>query len=164
MRHLQNSSNLINAVAIRIAIPSYFDMAEVIGIVSGLAGLGAIALKSSIALYETINSYQSHQQRVRDLADETGALAEVLGTLNDTIRTTSYKDLSALEIPLRRCAKACTEFEQEIKKCSSRSREDRASFRDWARLRYMGDDVDGFRRTLASYKVTISIALTDASL
>jgi hypothetical protein len=140
------------------------DMAETIGVVSGLAGLSVIAFKASIALHDTINSYQSHPQRVRDLAEETEALAGVLGTLKDTIESTSDVALSALDIPLRRCAKACNEFEQEIKKCSSRSGGDRASFRDWARLRYMGDDIDGFRRTLASYKVTISIALTDASL
>lgn len=31
----------------------------------------------------------------------------------------------------------------------------RTSFRDWAKLRYMGDDIDGFRRLLAGYKLTI---------
>jgi hypothetical protein len=28
----------------------------------------------------------------------------------------------------------------------------------------MGDDIDGFRRLLAGYKLTINIALTDANL
>lgn len=139
-------------------------MAEVIGVASGIAGLGTVALQSSVALYQTINSYQSHQQRVRDLAEEAGALSGVLESLIATVGSASDLDFSALEIPLKRCGKACDEFKEEIQKCSARSGGSRASFRDWARLKYMGDDVDGFRRLLASYKMTITVALTDATL
>jgi hypothetical protein len=73
-------------------------------------------------------------------------------------------DLSALELPLLRCGNACKEFEQEIIKCSSRSGGSRTSFRDWAKLRYMGDNIDGFRQLLAGYKSTINIALADTNL
>ena len=139
-------------------------MAELIGVASGVAGLATFAFQASIALYETVNSYSSHQQRVRDLAEETSALSGVLGSLAETIRASADLELSALEIPLRRCGKACEEFELEIKKCSSRSGGSRASFRDWARLRYMGEDIDGFRRVLSGYKLTITIALSDANL
>ncbi|KAF2245144.1 hypothetical protein BU26DRAFT_568440 [Trematosphaeria pertusa] len=41
---------------------------------------------------------------------------------------------------------------------------DRQSFRDWAKLRYMGDDIDDFKDSLAAYKSTINIALTDVQL
>ena len=139
-------------------------MAEPIGIASGLVALATFAFHSSVALYETVNSYNSHQQRVRDLAEETSALSGVLGSLAETISASTDLDLSALEIPLRRCGMACGEFEQEIKKCSSRSGGSRASFRDWAKLRYMGEDIDGFRRVLSGYKMTIAIALSDANL
>jgi hypothetical protein len=139
-------------------------MAEVIGVASGIAGIGTIALQSSVALYQTINSYQSYQPRMRDLAEETGALSGVLESLVETVHATSDLDFSALKIPLKRCGNACDDFKQEIEKCSARSGGSRASFRDWARLKYMGDDIDGFRRLLSSYKMTITIALTDASL
>lgn len=139
-------------------------MAEPIGIASGLVALTIFAFKSSVALHDTINSYQSHQQRVRDLVEETGALSGVLSSLAETVRATGDLDLSALELPLRRCGKACQEFEQEIKKCAPRSDGSIAQFRGWARLRYMGDDIDGFRHLLAGYKMTITIALTDANL
>ncbi|KAK2617035.1 hypothetical protein QQS21_000129 [Conoideocrella luteorostrata] len=122
-----------------------FIMAEAIGVASGLVGLATFAGQCSVALYQTITSYQSHQQHVRDL-------------VNEELR------IPALEIPLKRCAKACQEFSQAIKKFSMRSDGKRTSFRDWARLRYMGEDVDGFRRLLSGYKMTITIALTDASL
>ncbi|KAL7936458.1 hypothetical protein V8C35DRAFT_295543 [Trichoderma chlorosporum] len=139
-------------------------MAEAIGIASGLLALGQFAFQSSIALYETINSYQSHQQRVRELAEETSALSGVLASLVETVKATTDIDLSSLEMPLRQCGKACQTFDQQIKKVSSRSTGARASVRDWARLRYMGEDMDGFRRLLASYKMTIMVALTDANL
>ncbi|KAL7948772.1 hypothetical protein V8C42DRAFT_229349 [Trichoderma barbatum] len=139
-------------------------MAEVIGIASGLLALGEFAFKSSVALYETISSYQSHQQRVRELAEEASALSGVLGSLVETVKATNDIDLSSLELPLQQCGKACHTFEQQVKKVSSRSTGARASVRDWARLRYMGEDMDGFRRLLASYKMTIMVALTDANL
>lgn len=138
-------------------------MAEPIGVASGLVALATLAFKASVALYTTVSSFNSHQQRVRDLAEEASALSGVLGSLTETI-SASDLDLSALEIPLRRCGKACEEFEQEIKKCSLRSGGNRASFRDWARLKYMGEDIDGFRRVLSGYKLTITIALSDANL
>ena len=139
-------------------------MVEPIGLASGLVALATFAFQASVALYETVNSFQSHQQRVRDLAEESSALSGVLGSLTETISDSADLDLSALKIPLRRCGKACEEFEQEIKKCSSRSGGSRASFRDWARLRYMGEDIDGFRRVLSGYKLTITVALSDANL
>lgn len=139
-------------------------MAEPIGVASGLVALATVAFHASVALYETVNSYNSHQQRVRDLVEETSALSGVLGSLSETIGASADLDLSALEIPLRRCGKACNEFEQEIKKCSLRSGGSRTSFRDWAKLRYMGEDIDGFRRVLNGYKLTITIALSDANL
>lgn len=139
-------------------------MAEAIGVASGLLALGQFAFQSSVALYQTISSYKSHQQRVRELEEEASALSGVLGSLVETVEATTDIDLSSLEMPLRQCGKACQAFEQQIKKCSSRSTGTRASVRDWARLQYMGEDMDGFRRLLASYKMTIMVALTDANL
>ena len=139
-------------------------MAEPISLASGLLTLAAFAFQSSVTLYETVNSFQSHQQRVRDLVDEVGALGGVLNALTEMVNATSDVDFSALNIPLLRCGNACKDFQKEILKCSSRSGGSSTSFRDWAKLRYMGEDIDGFRRLLAGYKLTISIALTDANL
>ena len=138
-------------------------MVEPIGLASGLLTLVSFAFEGSISLYETVKSFQSHQQRVRDLMDELSALGATLDSLKETINAASGTDFSALEVPLRRCGNACKDFEKILLKCSSRS-STRTSFRDWAKLKYIGDDVDGFRRSLAGYKLTISIALTDAHL
>lgn len=139
-------------------------MAEPIGLASGLLTLAAFAFQSSVTLYETIKSFSSHPKRVRDLLEEIQALIEVLGPLNDTINTMTEAGLSALNLPLKRCGDACKDFKKEILKCVSRSGDNQTSFCDWAQLRYMSDDIDGFRRLLAGYKLTINIALTDASL
>lgn len=139
-------------------------MAEVVGLTSGLLTLAIFAFQSSITLTETIQSFQSHPKRVRDLTDELEALSGVLGPLSETIRASPDPRLSSLDIPLLRCGHACEEFQAELLKCSSRSGNSRTSFRDWAKLRYMGGDIDSFRRHLAGYKLTITIALTDATL
>ncbi|GAD99934.1 conserved hypothetical protein [Paecilomyces variotii No. 5] len=139
-------------------------MAEPIGLASGLLALSTFALRSGIALYETVKSFHSHPKRVRDLTEELEALCGVLAPLTDLVNSTADVNLSALELPLLRCGNACKEFEEELTKCSSRSGGNRTSFRDWAKLRYMGDDIDGFRRLLAGYKSTINVALTDANL
>jgi hypothetical protein len=139
-------------------------MAEPIGLASGLLTLAGFAFQASITLYKTLQSFQFHPKQLRDLNEELEALSGVLGSLTETVNATTDVDLSALDLPLLRCGNACKEFEQEIMKCSSRSGGSRTSFRDWAKLRYMGDNIDGFRQLLAGYKSTINIALMDANL
>jgi hypothetical protein len=139
-------------------------MAEPIGLASGLLALAGFAFQASITLYQTVQSFKFHPKQLRDLNDELQALTGVLGSLTETVSASTDVDLSALDLPLLRCGNACKEFEREILKCSSRSGGSRTSFRDWAKLRYMGDNIDGFRQLLAGYKSTINIALADASL
>ncbi|KAF7517933.1 hypothetical protein PCG10_000731 [Penicillium crustosum] len=139
-------------------------MAEPIGIASGLVALAGFAFQSSIALYDSVQSYQSHPKRVRDLTEELETLNGVLGALRDTVNANTDINLTSLGYPLLRCGNACKDFEEELKKCSTRSSAGKTSFRDWAKLKYMGEDIDGFRRMLAGYKSTIIIALTDANL
>ncbi len=139
-------------------------MAELIGLSSGLGALIAFALKSSTLLYETVNSYRSHPKNVRDLKEELEALGVVLRALSETVEKIKNTNFTALELPLFRCGKVCKEFDEVIAKCSSRSGGSGTSFRDWAKLKYMGDGIDEFRRMLAGYKSTINIALAEANL
>jgi hypothetical protein len=136
-------------------------MAEAISLASGLLAIVIFAHKSCLTLYSTIQSYKTHTKRVRDLVDELETLIGVLESLTDTVKTNSDDTLSVLDLPLRRCGHACTEFLQELEKCCSRSGADKQSFRDWAKLRYMGDNIDEFKDALAGYKSTITIALIE---
>src|SRR4051812_30818169 len=96
-------------------------MAEPISLASGLLTLLTFSCNSSLALYKTIQSFQNHPKRVRDLTEELDALIVVLQSLTDTLGSTTNVELSSLELPLLRCGKACGEFEEELLKCSSRS-------------------------------------------
>ncbi|KFX99559.1 hypothetical protein O988_03794 [Pseudogymnoascus sp. VKM F-3808] len=126
--------------------------------------IGTATFKGVISLYKLIQSFRHHPQQVRDLMQGLEGLQGVLRPLTETVTADIGIDLSALEIPLQRCNNACKEFEQEILKCSSRSGGDRTTFRGWAKLRHMGDGIDGFRRQLSGYQLTICVALADANL
>ncbi|EOA90859.1 uncharacterized protein SETTUDRAFT_102238 [Exserohilum turcica Et28A] len=122
------------------------------------------AHKPCLTLHKTIQSFKTHSKRVRNLIKKLEAIIGVLESLSDTIQLHKDVDISSLNLPLRRCSRACDEFLQELQKCCSRSGGDRQSFRDWAKLRYMGDDINDFVDSLAAYKSTINIALTDIQL
>ncbi|KAJ6024728.1 hypothetical protein N7540_005525 [Penicillium herquei] len=139
-------------------------MSEPIGLASGVLALATFAFQCSISLYETVNGFRSHPKRVRELLAELEALSAVLAPLVDLVKSNSSVDLSCLELPLLRCGNVCQEFQQEVLKCASRSNGSGTSFRDWARLKYMGNNIDDFRDLLAGYKATVNIALTDANL
>jgi hypothetical protein len=139
-------------------------MAGPISLASGLLALVGFAFKASITLYQTVQSFKFHPKQLRDLKEELEALIGVLGSLTETVSAATVVDLSALDLPLLRCGNACKDFGQQIMNCSFRSGDNRTSFRDWAKLRYMGDDIVGFKNMLAGYKSTIVIALGDANM
>ena len=143
--------------------PLAVNMADPVSVASGVLALAVFALQSSKALYQVIQSFQSNQRVIRELSEELETLQGVLKSL-ERVAANNTTDLQELKLPLERCDKACREFEVVITKCTPHSHGARTSFRDWAKLQYMGDDISGFKNTLAGYKSTISIALGSASL
>lgn len=75
-------------------------MAEPLRLASSLVALAKFAFPSSMMLYKTLQSFQSHPKRVRDLTEELESFNEVLGRLGETVIVATDLDLSALEIPL----------------------------------------------------------------
>lgn len=138
-------------------------MADPISTASGILTLAVFAFQSSQVLYQAVASFQSHHRNVRQLKEEVEALSGALGALQETATNTDF-DFSMLRLPLLRCGKACKEFEAVIIKCTAHSGESRTSFRDWAKLRYMGEDIAGFKDLLAGYKSTIMIAMGAANM
>ncbi|KAF9883068.1 hypothetical protein FE257_004125 [Aspergillus nanangensis] len=138
-------------------------MAEVIGAASGITTFVTVAIQSSFVLYQTVRSLQSRDRMVRDLRAELQDLLEVLETLKESIGNLGV-DLTALQQPLTRCSNACGEFDVLIRECIQHSTEERTSRRDWLKLKYMGQDISGFKNMLAGYKSTIIIALAYANL
>ena len=138
-------------------------MAEPISVASGLVALATFALQSSKALYQAIESFKSNPKTIRDLKEELEALDGVLQSLTETV-TNFETHLDALKLPLHRCGTACKDFEAIVARCAAHSGTSKTSFRDWARLKYMGEDITAFRNMLAGYKSTIIIALGDANM
>ena len=138
-------------------------MVEPIGIASGLLALASFAFQSSVSLYQAVASFQSNKRIIRELKEELEALETVLKSLEEATADNAA-DLPALKIPLLRCGQACREFEALFVKCTTHPDGSKTSFRDWAKLTYMGEDIVGFKNMLAGYKGTISIALGDANL
>lgn len=130
---------------------------------SGLLALTLFAFNASTALYQLVDSFRSNQRTVRELREELQALNSVLQSLQATATSTDA-ELAILKLPLLRCGKACKDFEAVIGRGTTNSSEPRTSFRDWAKLNYLGDDLAGFKNMLAGYKSTISIALGDANM
>ncbi|KAF2719906.1 hypothetical protein K431DRAFT_271654 [Polychaeton citri CBS 116435] len=139
-------------------------MADPISVLSGVIAIVTFTIQSSNSLYEAIKSFQNHPQKVKRLIDELEALKNVLEALKMVVEGPTPEDFNSLELPLKRCAEACKEFEELLASCSKNSGKPRTSFRDWAKLKYLGGDINDFRDTLAVYKSTISIALTGANL
>jgi len=135
-------------------------MADPITPSSELVSVVTFACESSIALQNTVNSFQSPQTSFRDLGKETEALSVVLETLYQTIANDTELDLTALKLPLMRCGKACKEVEEKITRSTRRSN----GVKDWGKLTYQGEDITQFRHILAAYKSTINIVLADANL
>jgi len=138
-------------------------MADPLSVTSAVITLVIFACQSSKLLYETVSSFQSSQRNVRELKEELEALDGVLQALQKTVANNNT-DFTALRLPLLRCGTACRDFEEVILKCTTHSDRARTSFRDWAKLKYMGDDIVGFKNMLAGYKSTIIIALGDANM
>ncbi|CRL30488.1 unnamed protein product [Penicillium camemberti] len=139
-------------------------MAEVIGIASGLAGLVSLALQSSTTLFSTVQSLRNREKSIRDLRDALQDLDEVLNILRESISTAPFLNSGIIEKPLGRCCKACNDFNALIISCSEHSTDNKFSIRDWAKLRYMGEDVVGFQTMISGYKSTINIALAYANM
>ncbi|KAI9710011.1 MAG: hypothetical protein M1828_002340 [Chrysothrix sp. TS-e1954] len=138
-------------------------MAEPISVASGLLTLAAFALQSSKMLYELVESFRSNRRIIRELKEELAALDGVLQSLYQAAGHNDA-DLTGLKLPVLRCGKACADFNAIIVKCTTHSGESRTSFQDWAKLKYIGDDIAGFKNMLTGYKSTISIALGGANL
>lgn len=139
-------------------------MAEPASLASGILALVVLAHKSCFALHTAIQGFKSYPRRVRDLIEELEALISVLELLGDTMRAHADIKFPALNLPLQRCGRACDEFLQELRDCYTRSRDDRRSYWDWAKLKYMSDNIGNFKDLLAACKSTINIALSDLQL
>ena len=139
-------------------------MADPLSLVVGIVALVSFGIESSKSLSRTIESFKSHKRSVRELKQELDTLSDVLQSLEVAIKDYPEIEFMPLRLPLSRCNEACKEFEATLLKCTSHAGSARTSFRDWAKVTYMGSDIATFKSTLSTYKSTICIALGGINL
>ena len=138
-------------------------MGDPLSIASGVLALSAFAFKSSVSLYQSVKSFQSNKKEIRELKGELESLSNIMQSLQQ-LASKDEDQFKTLSLPLLRCGQACKDFEEVIANCTKHSSESKTSFRDWAKLQYLGSDIVGFKDMLAGYKATISIAIGDINL
>ncbi|KAJ5751485.1 uncharacterized protein N7511_008450 [Penicillium nucicola] len=137
-------------------------MAESQNPAPGLIGSTAFAIYWSASLFKMIQNVKSRRKQARDLAKELESLQEILQRFRNSIDATPENSLVDLGFPLLQCGNACKVFEEKIDRSSKLSGVTIIDFRDWAHLKYMDEDIDAFRRLLASYKTAFIVALANA--
>ncbi|KIM94404.1 hypothetical protein OIDMADRAFT_136026 [Oidiodendron maius Zn] len=138
-------------------------MADPINTFSDIPALAFFTSQFSGARYQTTTSFQSNQRIVRELRGKLEALNKALEALQG-MAINIDDDLTILRLPLLQCSDACKDFEAIIAKCTTHSGKSKTSFRDWAKLRYMGDNMSKFKNLLAGYRSNIMVALNAANM
>ncbi|TLS20688.1 uncharacterized protein PpBr36_11030 [Pyricularia pennisetigena] len=138
-------------------------MAE-LGVATGILTLATFAFNSGGKLYKTIQEFRSYLPQVDQLLAELSGLNSVLKDLSETSDLHLEVDLTALELTLNQCKQSCEAAEVELRTFCSRSSASRTSLRDWTRLKFSGDGIEGFRQQLLRYTSTVSVALSFANL
>jgi hypothetical protein len=134
-----------------------------IGVSSGIGSLISLTIEACSALNTNIKSFRSKERTVRELRGEGQDLELVLRTLQDSMDSMGVS-MKFLEQPLARCRHACTDFNKLITESTEHSTDEQVGIGVWLKLRYMGEDITGFKNMLAGYKATISIALAYANM
>ncbi len=148
-------------------------MTDPLTVSAGIIAVVTIAYSSSKTLVETVKGIRDAPKTFQDLSTDLAALQEVLGLLGARLDSGgqggpfSEAQISCLEhlaTPLRACSNACSEFKLKLDDVMCHSSDTHTSFRDRIKLRFQDKDITAFRFKLASYKLTLSIALEFASL
>lgn len=138
-------------------------MADPISVAAGIVGLTGFAIECSKILYSTIDNIKGYGKSVRELGEETKALSEVLGSLQEMCSAPGV-DFSSLQAPVARCGQLCQECSTLVMKCTARTDNGKFSVRDFLTLTYKGKNITELRSLMSAYKSTITIAIADVNL
>jgi Fungal N-terminal domain of STAND proteins len=125
--------------------------------------LVTFCVNSSTSLYRTIDGLKSRKQDVRYLKTEVENLNIVLQALEKNIEETT-ENFEVLRLILQQCDQACKDFEKEVLESLRDSDGRLQEIKAWAKLQYLGSDINNFRKLIGSYKATMTIALADSNL
>jgi len=130
-------------------------MADPLSISVSVLAVVTAAIKSTKSLSATVGRYKDRDKILNRLQHALEDLINVLSSLEGVVASEA-PILPILQGPVGRCSQVCREFEEAMKTFSGMSK---TGFRDWAKMEFMRDDINGFMDTLASYKSTILVGL-----
>ena len=136
-------------------------MAEAVGLASGLLTLTIAAYRTSKALHESISSFQSQRQAIKDLQADSESLTTVLKQIQERLQ--HGHDAGRCEVvrqPIYCCLNVCQELREMINTCTSHTTDNRQSVRDWLNMQFRGKNFEEIKQRLSTYKSTLSVAFS----
>ena len=148
-------------------------MTDPLSVSASIIAVVTVAYSSTKALFEAVKGIRDAPKCFQDLITDLQALQEVLHLLGARLdsggqgRPFSEAQVSCLDhlaSPLSACSDACSGFKLKLDGIMGHSNDRHTSFRDRLKLHFQDKEITAFRFRLASYKLTLSIALEFASL
>ena len=130
-----------------------------IGVGASAVGLVTAVIQVVQLFYKTLREIEDRPSKVAKLMKELAALKVVLETVKGSYEG-NKPHLAILEPPLEGCRDACRTLTKRLIEYGGANRK----FRNWYKLKYMGEGITEITDLLAGYKATIMIALIDANL
>ncbi|KLU82022.1 hypothetical protein MAPG_01101 [Magnaporthiopsis poae ATCC 64411] len=130
-------------------------MADPLSIGASVLAIVTGAIQATNSLRATVSRYKARDKTLNRLYGELEGLATVLSSLEQAAGSEA-SIWALLEGPVSQCSKTCREFEGVMEKFGGKSV---TGLRDWAKMEFMRDDINGFIDTLAAYKATITVGL-----
>jgi hypothetical protein len=147
-------------------------MAEAVGLTASIIAITSLAYQNSKTLYELLGGIRNAPKTLQGLNVELSAISQLLKSIKSAMEDNSddsfsdgiKKCLEEVKPALTGCGKTCDEFTEKIGKIMSHSDEKHTSKRDRIKLQFEEKEILAFRYRLGSYKATLNIALSLASL
>lgn len=130
-------------------------MADPLSIGVSVLAVVTAAIQSTTSLCAAVKRYKDRDKTLSRLQDELEDLINVLSSLKEAVDSET-SILILLKGPINRCSQVCREFEDAMEKFSRKSK---TGLRDWAKMEFMREDINGFMNSLAGYKSTITVGL-----
>jgi len=131
-----------------------------------------LAYQSAKTLYELIDGIVRAPKQLKDLNEDLDVVRQLLASIKGAMKGTSdvklsegvKKCLEDVKPSMKGCEMACNEFTEKLSKITRHSSSDRTRFDDRLKLQFQEKEIVTFRYRIESYKSTLNIALTLATL
>lgn len=122
-----------------------------------------LASQCALELSKFLELFKRHHEILKGLFDDVHSLSVILDSIHELAKSDA-SSFVLLKSPLQNCQDSCNAFLVLIRKCAKHSQGTTTSLIDAARLKLAEGDINDFRASLNSYKITISLSLQHVNL